>query len=148
MSFLDTRLAPGETVVYRGRFSRMQYVYAWAILVLLGIFLIGIAIWIREMVRLNTTEFVVTNRRVVLKDGFFAVHVNELTLSAIEGSEVDQSFAGRLFGYGRLTMRGRGDTHLEFPTLDQPSRFRAAVEGARMAEEGKGAPSAPSPVAP
>ena len=144
MSFLDKRLAPGETVVYRGRFHLMQHVYAWTILVLLGIFLIGIAIWIREMVRLSTTEFVVTNRRVVLKDGFLAVHVNELTLSAIEGSEVDQSFFGRLFGYGRLTMRGRGDTHLEFPTIAHPSRFRAAVEGARMADEGKTSPAPPA----
>jgi uncharacterized membrane protein YdbT with pleckstrin-like domain len=142
MSFLDTRLAPGETVVYRGRFHIMQHIYAWAILLLLGVVLIGIFIWIREVVRLNTTEFVVTSRRVVLKDGFLAVRVNELTLSAIEGSEVHQSVLGRLFGYGRLTMRGRGDTHLEFPTIAHPRRFRSAAEGALMAGEGRSAPAA------
>jgi uncharacterized membrane protein YdbT with pleckstrin-like domain len=120
----------------------MQHIYAWAILLLLGVVLIGIFIWIREVVRLNTTEFVVTSRRVVLKDGFLAVRVNELTLSAIEGSEVHQSVLGRLFGYGRLTMRGRGDTHLEFPTIAHPSRFRSAAEGALMAEQSRTAPAA------
>ena len=137
MSFLAKRLAPGESEVYRGRFHVMQQVYAWGALLLLGIFLVGVYIWVREMVRLNTTEFIVTNRRVMLKTGWLSVHVDELTLGSIEGGEVDESILGRLFGYGRLTMRGRGDTHLLFPTMAKPNAFRSAAEGARIAEEGR-----------
>ncbi len=129
MSFLAKRLAPGESLVYRGRFHVMQQLYAWGALLLLGIILVGIYIWIREMVRLNTTEFLVTNRRVMLKTGWLSVHVDEITLGSIEGGQVDKSILGRLFGYGRLTMRGRGDTHLQFPTMAAPNAFRSAAEG-------------------
>jgi uncharacterized membrane protein YdbT with pleckstrin-like domain len=135
MSYIAKRLAPGETIEVEGRFSWLQYVFPWAALLVLGVLLVGIVIWIREMVRLNTTEFVVTNRRVILKKGWLAVKSDELTLSAIEGSHIDQSFLGRLFGYGRLTIRGRGDTHLVFPTMARPGRFRTSAEAARMAEE-------------
>ncbi len=137
MSFLAKRLAPGESLVYRGRFHVMQQLYAWGALLLLGIILVGVYIWVREMVRLNTTEFLVTNRRVMLKTGWLSVHVDEITLGSIEGGEVDESILGRLFGYGRLTMRGRGDTHLLFPTMAAPNAFRSAAEGARIAEEGR-----------
>lgn len=135
MSFLAKRLAPGESLIYRGRFHVMQQIYAWGALLLLGVILVGVYIWLREMVRLNTTEFIVTNRRVMLKTGWLSVHVDELTLGSIEGGEVDESILGRLFGYGRLTMRGRGDTHLHFPTMASPNAFRSAAEGARIAEE-------------
>jgi uncharacterized membrane protein YdbT with pleckstrin-like domain len=144
MSYLAKTLAPGETIVARGRFSVMQHVYAWAILVLAGIVLVGIAIWAREMIRLSTTEFVVTNRRVVLKQGFLTAHVDEITLNSVEGAHIDQSLFGRIFNYGRLTVRGSGDTHLLFPTMDNPSSFRSAAESARMSAE-RLAPTQPTP---
>ena len=131
MSYLAKRLAPSETIVAVGRFHWLQHFYAWALLVLLGIVLVGIAIWVREMFRLGTTEFIVTDRRIVLKQGFFNVRVDEVTLGSIEGAHIDQSLMGRLFNYGRLTIRGRGDTHLEFPTMANPAQFRAAAEGVR-----------------
>lgn len=135
MSYLAKRLAPGETIAATGRFHWMQHVYAWALLVLLGLVLIGIFIWIREMIRLSTTEFLVTDRRIVLKQGFLAVRIDEVTLNSIEGAHIAQSLMGRLFNYGRLTIRGSGDTHLLFPTMADPGRFRAAAEGARIARE-------------
>jgi uncharacterized membrane protein YdbT with pleckstrin-like domain len=135
LGYLAKRLAPGETIVATGRFHWMQHFFAWALLILLGVVLVGIFIWIREMVRLATTEFLVTNRRIVLKQGFFTVHVDEVTLNSIEGAHIDQSLLGRLFNYGRLTIRGSGDTHLLFPTMADPGKFRAAAEGARITRE-------------
>ncbi len=146
MSYIAKRLAPGEQVAVEGRFHWLQYVYAWLALIVLGIVVIGVIIWIREMVRLATTEFTVTNRRVMLKQGFFTVKVDELTLGSIEGSHIDQSVIGRLFGYGRLTIRGRGETQIRLPTMARPSRLRAATEGALMAEEAR--PAEVIPVAP
>ncbi|MEP7211037.1 MAG: PH domain-containing protein [Alphaproteobacteria bacterium] len=148
MSYIAKRLAPNEVIEVEGRFHWSQYLYAWAALLVLGVLVIGIVIWIREMVRLNTTEFVVTSRRVILKQGWLAVKSDELTLSSIEGSHIDQSIPGRLFGYGRLTIRGRGDTHLLFPTMAQPARFRAAAEAARMAEEARPVEVVPADAAP
>jgi uncharacterized membrane protein YdbT with pleckstrin-like domain len=145
VSYLAKRLAPGESIVVVGKFHWLQYAYAWALLLLLGVVLVGVAIWVREMFRLATTEFVVTNRRVILKQGFFSVHVDEVTLNSIEGAHIDQSVIGRLFNYGRLTIRGSGDTHLLFPTMADPSAFRSAAEGARVSDlQAVAQPAAPA----
>ena len=135
MSYISRRLAPEERVLYEGRFHFFQQIWPWIALVLLGIIIVGIVIFVAEMFRQGTTRMAVTNRRVLLKKGFFMVDMNELTLGSIEGSEIHQSIFGRMFGYGTLTLRGRGETQLEFPTMASPSRFRAAIEDARMHNE-------------
>jgi hypothetical protein len=135
MSYMRKRLAPGETMVAEGRFHWSQYAAAWLALILLGWVIIGILIWARELARLNTTEFVVTSRRVVLKRGWLSVHVDELTLNSVEGAHVDQNMPGRIFGFGKLMLHGRGDTTIAFPTMARPAQFRAAIEGARIHEE-------------
>jgi hypothetical protein len=132
MSYISRRLSAGESIVYEGRFHFLQKLLPWLALLVLGILIIGIVIWAVELVRMATTKWAVTNRRVMLKRGFWQVHLDELTLGSIEGAHVDQSILGRMFGYGKLTLRGRGETQLEFPTMDKPSRFRAAIEDARM----------------
>lgn len=135
MSYVAKRLGPGETVVVEGKFHWLQYLMAWLALVFLGIFVVGIFIFVKEMARMRTTEFVVTNRRVILKRGWLSVHSDEITLDSIEGAHVDRSLLGRLFGYGRLELHGRGDTHMRFPTMARPDRFRSAIESARIREE-------------
>jgi hypothetical protein len=84
---------------------------------------------------MSTTRWAVTNRRVIMKRGFFNAQVDELTLGSIEGAHVDQSIFGRILGYGKLRLSGRGETELQFPTMAHPNRFRAAIEDARMQSE-------------
>ncbi|HEV7694514.1 MAG TPA: PH domain-containing protein [Hyphomonadaceae bacterium] len=137
MSYISRRLAPGEKMVREGRFHFFQQLWPWLALLFLGIIVIGVIIFVREMFRLGTTRMAVTNRRVILKRGFFMVNADELTLGSVEGAHIHQSIFGRLFGYGRLTIRGRGDTELHFPTMANPAQFRAAIESARMQDEVK-----------
>lgn len=135
MSYISKRLAPDEVIVAEGRFHWLQYVWPWLALIFLGILIIGVVIWIKEMVRLNTTDFIVTNRRIVLKKGIINVDVDEMNLSSIEGSHIEQSILGRIFGYGQLTVHGRGEMEIRFPTMAKAGEFRAAAEGARMEGE-------------
>ncbi len=132
MNYLKKRLAAGETILHEGRFHWIHHAVGWFYLLVLGILIIGIVLWIMEMFRLHTTEFVVTNRRVMLKRGYFNVKVDEITLDSIEGARIARSFWGRLFGFGRLTVRGSGDTQLMFPSMADPDAFRIAAEGGRM----------------
>ena len=134
-SYIDKRLYDGEQVVYRGRFHGLSWVPGWLALIFLGVLVIGIVMFISEQIRLRTTEFAVTDRRVILKSGFFRADVQEITLDAIEGSAIHQGPFGRLFHYGRLTIRGRGDTHIHFPSMARPSKFRAEAEHARHDSE-------------
>jgi len=135
MSYITRRLAGGEEIIAEGRYHWFQKTWPWLALLFLGIIGIGIIIWAVALIRMATTKWAVTNRRVLLKRGFWTVHVGELTLPSIEGAEVDQSIFGRIFGFGKLKLKGRGETVLDFPSMAHPNRFRAAIEDARMRAE-------------
>lgn len=131
MAYLDKRLFDEERILYRGDFHWLRKLAAWLALIFLGVVVIGIVIFVREMVKMNTSEFVVTNRRLLFKTGLFSAHVRELSLNAIEGAEIRQGILGRIFGFGDLVIEGRGEGEINFPTMASPATFLAAAEKAR-----------------
>ena len=138
--YLDKRLYEGEILRYRGEFHWIEYAKAWLMLIVFGIIIFGIVYFIAEMVRLNTTEFVVTDRRVVKKTGLWSANVEEITLDSIEGSSLNQGILGRIFGFGRLSVHGRGETHIQFPNMAHPQKFRAEAEKSKQAALAPGGP--------
>ena len=132
MKYIEKRLFDDEDVIFCGDFPGIHKFWAWAALVVLGILVIGIVIFIRMMVHFQTTEFCVTSRRVILKKGLFTADMMEMELDALEGAHIHQSFWGRLFGYGRIEVRGRGNDDIQFPPMTKPGEFVAAIEEARM----------------
>ena len=148
MSYISRRLAPGEEIVQEGQYHWFQKTWPWVALLVLGVLVIGIIIWASALMRMATTRWAVTTRRVILKRGFLNAHVDELTLGSIEGAHVDQPIFGRMFGYGKLRLKGRGETELEFPTMAHPNRFRSAIEDARMRSEVRPVDVAPVAAAP
>lgn len=70
------------------------------------------------------SEFVITNRRVVIKTGMVSVKTFEMNLSKIESINVSQTFLGRVLGYGTLTVIGTGGTKEEFTDISNPIQFK------------------------
>ncbi|MAI90658.1 PH domain-containing protein [Ponticaulis sp.] len=132
MKYISKRLFDGEAIEYCGDFHGLHKFMAWMTLLFLGVFLIGIYLFIKMKVRFATTEFCVTSRRIVLKTGLFTAHMIDLELDAIEGAHIYQSFFGRIFGYGDVIVQGRGEGGIDFPIMAHPGRFVAAIEEARM----------------
>jgi uncharacterized membrane protein YdbT with pleckstrin-like domain len=64
---------------------------------------------------------------VVAKIGFISVHTVELLLQKVEAIGVDQTLAGRLFGYGTLELVGTGGTAEAFARVRRPDALRDAV---------------------
>lgn len=135
MKYIEKRLFDDEELCFTGQFHWLQYWGAWFALVILGVFLIGIYIFVKQMFYLGTTSFAVTSRRVILKEGLFSTRLVELDLDAIEGASTTQSFFGRVFGYGDVHMHGRGETSIDFPIMARPGAFIAAMEKSRKASE-------------
>ena len=131
MSYIQDHLHKGERVIMRGRFHWLWHLRAWLALLIFGWLIIGIIYFIYEMIRMNTTEFAVTNRAIIMKTGFIAAHVDQLSLEAIESANLDQSVFGRIFGYGNLDIEGRGEGEIDFPTMNNPSAFLSAINQAR-----------------
>jgi uncharacterized membrane protein YdbT with pleckstrin-like domain len=125
MRYIDESLAAGETIIQRGKWPGVFWFGAWAALLLLGIIFVAAAI------KMKTTDFAVTNRRVILKRGWLNRRTHELAVESVEGVSLDQSLIARLFGYGRVVVTGTGDAVIAFPPMAQPVAFRRAIEAAR-----------------
>jgi len=136
-SYIDRSLGEGETVIARAEFSWVYSLLAWLALIFLGIILIGIFIFISMMVRKWTTEIGVTSHRFVEKKGLFSLHTNEIALHNIEGVRVNQSFFGKLFGYGTVRIEGTGIDAVTTPDINDPVGFVRAIQTARERQPGK-----------
>ena len=57
--------------------------------------------------------------------------------------DVEQGLAGRLFGYGTITLTGTGGTHERFEKIADPMRFRKQVQEQIANVQGTRAPAQP-----
>jgi uncharacterized membrane protein YdbT with pleckstrin-like domain len=131
MSYIEQSLGQGETLVMRARFHWWYMFKALLALIFLGIFIIGIVIFISMMLKKWTTEIGVTTHRFVEKTGLFSLKTYEIALPNIEGVKVEQTFWGRMLGYGHLRIEGSGVDFVEIPDIADPIAFRAAIETAK-----------------
>ena len=79
-------------------------------------------------VRFISSEFAVTDRRVIIKTGFVSRRTIEIMLTKVEGVRVDQGIVGRILDYGALTVTGSGGTHEPFRMIRRPLKFRKFVQ--------------------
>lgn len=100
-------------------------------------FLMGILKFATMMITRATTEIGVTDTRLVYKRGLVARAVGEINIDRIEGVNVLQGILGRIFGYGRVMVRGMGVGEVVLPPIAQPIRFKKAIEKARSASKKK-----------
>jgi uncharacterized membrane protein YdbT with pleckstrin-like domain len=131
MRYIDHSLAPGEEVLHRGSWPGVFWFGAWAALVLLGVILVGIYLFLHAFIVMKTTDFAVTNRRIILKRGWLNRSTQEIAVGSVEGVLLRQSILGRLLGYGRVIVTGTGEATIVFPPMAQPVEFRRAIESAR-----------------
>lgn len=133
--YIEKSLGVGERVIAKAHFHWLYGLKAWLALLLLGWILIGIWIFVSMMVRQGTTEIAITSHRFVEKSGLFTLRTNEISLHNIEGVKLEQSFLGRLFGYGHLRIEGTGVDAVTIPDIADPIRFRAAIETAKESDK-------------
>jgi uncharacterized membrane protein YdbT with pleckstrin-like domain len=89
---------------------------------------IGVVLFIPPWIRSVSSEFAITNKRVLIKVGLIRRHSLELLLQKVEGIGVDQTVLGRILGYGTITVSGVGGTKESFRTISDPLEFRRQVQ--------------------
>jgi uncharacterized membrane protein YdbT with pleckstrin-like domain len=75
-----------------------------------------------------SSEFAVTNKRIIMKVGVLTTRSYELLLSKIEGIVVTQPLLGKMLGYGSIVVTGSGGTQEPFANIQGPLEFRRAVQ--------------------
>lgn len=91
----------------------------------------GLLRYAHMMIIKATTEIAITNKRLVYKRGLIARYVGEMNIDRIEGVNVLQGIWGRIFNYGRVMVRGMGVGEVVLPSIEDPIKFRKAIEKAR-----------------
>jgi membrane protein YdbS with pleckstrin-like domain len=151
--YVDSNLLPNEQVVYRANlhwfyFLRPILWFAFAFFlfrtgasmnaserdaglgaIILGVLVVfaGIFSAIAHVITYKTSEFAVTNRRVIMKQGFIRRKTMELMLGKVDSLAVDQGIFGRIFGFGTVRVTVATEKQ-SFPFLAKPLEFRRQVQ--------------------
>lgn len=142
MSYIQNNLQAGEEIKYKADIHWYIFVYP-AALILLGAFfssapegflyyiglillLLGVIQLVKRVLFKMGAEYIVTNRKVVLKSGLLSRDALELTLNKCEGLRITQSVLGRILGFGAIVVTTGGATNT-FKFIADPMRFRNEI---------------------
>ncbi|HYR41458.1 MAG TPA: PH domain-containing protein [Terriglobia bacterium] len=129
MPYIEESLSAGEQIVgfFRLHWISRRWMVLWIVLAIptVGITLI-LALF--EFLRLRSIEQGVTNKRVIYKKGIISRKSEEMKLNSIETVEIDQGIAGRIFGFGDVTVTGRGLSNVVFKSVDDPMAVKRQIE--------------------
>jgi uncharacterized membrane protein YdbT with pleckstrin-like domain len=143
VAYPDELLVPGEQIItHRHPHWKMMVVPVLVLLVVVGLgsylaALIGAQSWglwariavlvvalalvvrftLAPLIRWRTTHFVITNRRVLVREGLITRRGMDIPMRRITGVQFRQSLFERLFGVGTLVMESAGDEPLEFEDI-------------------------------
>lgn len=113
-AYVNNILFRDEEVIFETNYHWVHWL-SWVSLSTLGIY---------PTIQSFTDEFVVTNRRVIVKRGLLSHYTLEMDKSRIETVNVRQSILGRILGYGCITIIGTGGTKESFYCIKSPLQFR------------------------
>lgn len=97
-------------------------------IVALVVLVLGFATFIKTYIQYRTSEYKITNKRVIMKTGWADQYSLELFLDRIEALFVRQNLLGRMLSYGNIVVVGTGGTQDVFYMLTHPLEFRRHVE--------------------
>jgi len=83
---------------------------------------------IKNLITYFTTEYGITNTRVISKRGLIRRDIEEINLSSIESINVNQSIIGRILNYGTIIVSGRGTSKVIFKDIDNVVEVRKLIK--------------------
>ncbi len=139
MAYIESNLLPDEQVAYQAKLHWKVY-WKSALIVVIGLALLffeptvggvvivgGLLAGIPALIVAKTSEFGVTNKRVIIKVGLLRRRTLELLLRQVEAISVEQTVLGRIFGYGSVTLTGTGGVREVFHNISSPLEFRRRI---------------------
>ena len=142
MSYIQNNLQAGEEIKYKADIH--WYIFAYPVILLLlsaffssaqtGLFyyvsilllLSGLFQLIKRILLKMGAEYVVTNKKVILKSGILNRDALESVLNKCEGIRINQSLMGRMLGFGSIVVTTGGVTN-KFDFITNPIKFRNEI---------------------
>ena len=86
----------------------------------------------------STTEYGVTNKRVVAYYGLFTTDLMQIGHDRLESAHVEQSFIGQILGYYTVSTRGTGTGSIPIPFLDDGDKLKRILDEILYADTREG----------
>ncbi|MEA5128310.1 MAG: PH domain-containing protein [Proteiniphilum sp.] len=142
MGYVESNLQEGEEIKYKAKLHIFLFARPIVFLLLgwllygvepkvihfVGIFFLfaGVLSLIRRTLTKIGAMYVVTNKRVILKEGVISRQAVDLLLTKCEGLHIKQSVIGRLFNFGTITVT-TGGAISSYPYIVDPLAFRREI---------------------
>ena len=81
-----------------------------------------------QVLNIYFTEQGITTKKSIKKTGIISVKTEELFISKTETVEINQSFWGRIFGFGNIKLTGTGNSYLIFGIVSNPLDVKKTIE--------------------
>lgn len=140
MGYLEKNLNDGEVIIYRANISWAIFFRVFVLLsfliwlsskihaiVVFLMVVISFIVVFRIIITIVTTEYALTDRRLIGKKGFIKRRTMEFLLRQIESVTISQPLDGRIFGFGTVMVTGSGGSSEHFHSISFPFDFQKQV---------------------
>jgi uncharacterized membrane protein YdbT with pleckstrin-like domain len=97
-------------------------------------FLIGVMYGTSELIKRSFTQYIITNKRILIKKGIIREITIEILAHKIECIQSEKTLLGRMLNYGSIIIVGVGGSQDPFPYIPSPEKFRNKVQILGMQE--------------
>lgn len=144
MSYIQSNLLPDEKIVFSTKKHKIIFIYP-IILTIVSVYaftymqanpilykvawapyLVTVIFWVYSLLEYHFSEFAVTDKRVMMREGFFNRHANEVRLRAIAQVNIDQGIIGQLLNFGTVSINAFGASDA-YTLIANPMAFQRAV---------------------
>jgi uncharacterized membrane protein YdbT with pleckstrin-like domain len=146
MSFIKNNLKNGENLIFQSSQSIKSLFFWTFIFAIIGfadffvrteknitiphqvIIAFVIFSFIKNLIVYLTTEYGITNSRILSKEGLIRRDIEEMNLNSIESINVNQTILARLLNYGTIVISGRGTSKVIFKDIDKVTEIRKLIK--------------------
>ena len=132
MSYIEKTLGNNEKILYQVNYHWLWTAIAILSLIFLGVFIIGIFIFLFMMIKKWTTERCITNFRLIQKTGWIARDTQEIRIDRMEEINLKQTIIDRIFGSGSIVVTGVGKGEIELKVIDEPLVFQKKLNNLKQ----------------
>lgn len=144
MGYIDQNLLPEEKIIFRTRKSLIIFSYPvlWTVVciattgfmlkndILIHIvwtpWLIAFVFWLSVWLSYISSDFAVTDKRIMMREGVFTRHANEIRIATISQVNINQNLWGQLFNYGTVSINTFG-AYDAYTQIAKPFLFQKYV---------------------
>ena len=131
-SYIEKTLGNNEKILYQVNYHWLWTAIAFLSLIFLGVFIIGIIIFLYMMIKKWTTERCITNFRLIQKTGWIARNTEEIRIDRMEEINLKQTIIDRIFGSGSIVITGVGKGEIKLKFIDEPLVFQKKLNNLKQ----------------